>query len=250
MSIVFIMSTSELVSQLINMNQPHHSWHHDLAIALHKLPMSYLQYILENQVLPHHQHILAAFTSPKPSISHVLIGESPYPRASSANGFAFWDNQVTELWSNTGLATSVNKATSLRNIIKMLLHAEGYLHNDYSQKAISRIDKNLLINTLPDLFNKLLEAGFLLLNASLTISPRGVKYDAKHWRPFLLSILATLKNRKLILLGNFAKSLIHEVPEMAHISAEHPYNISFITNADVLQLFTPLQLMSKKNARE
>ena len=44
-----------------------------------------------------------------------------------ANGYAFWDAAVNELWSDNGLSKAVNRATSLRNFIKMLLVTEGAL---------------------------------------------------------------------------------------------------------------------------
>ena len=33
---------------------------------------------------------------------YVLFGESPYPRAQSANGYAFWDAAANSLWAEEG----------------------------------------------------------------------------------------------------------------------------------------------------
>ena len=98
---------------------------------------------------------------------YVLFGESPYPRAKSANGYAFWDAAVTDLWSESGLSKAVNRATSLRNIIKMLLVAEGKLTLVHTGQAdIAKLDKTGLIATNAELFQQFLTHGFLLLNAT------------------------------------------------------------------------------------
>ena len=82
---------------------------------------------------------------PLDQVNYVLFGESPYPREESANGYAFWDASVKELWSETGPRQKVNRATSLRNMLKMLLIAENMLDkNDQSQQSIARLNKQSL----------------------------------------------------------------------------------------------------------
>ncbi len=106
---------------------------------------------------------------------YLLIGESPYPRRESANGIAFYDAAVGELWSDRGLSKAVNRATSLRNIVKTALLGEGLLQRDadgkITQDAIARLDKSGLIQTLPELFDNLASAGFLMLNATPVLHP-------------------------------------------------------------------------------
>ena len=71
--------------------------------------------------------LLAAFQRDRAGVRYLLIGESPYPRRASANGIAFYDAAVDSLWSEQGLSKAVNRATSLRNIVKTALLAEGLL---------------------------------------------------------------------------------------------------------------------------
>ena len=47
----------------------------------------------------------------------------------------------------------------------------------------------------------------------------------------------------LILLGRIATQ-ISESNHFSSLIAEHPYNISFITNADVMAFFKPLDLLN------
>ena len=232
----------------------HPSWKAILTKALETLPADYLTTLNhQSDWLPGAAKILNAFSLPKPAVRYILLGESPYPRAESANGYAFWDDAVGELWSNTGLTKPVNRATSLRNWIKMLLVAQGYLTaDDLSQQAISCVDKSSLVKTLHDLFSNFLRNGFLLLNASLVLSPTdSVTSTAAIWRPFLEAILADLANSspdaQLLLFGNIAKQ-IQALPCAQHFTqliAPHPYNLSFIQSDNVLTLFNQLSLLNK-----
>jgi uracil DNA glycosylase len=105
-------------------------------------------------------------------VRYVLVGEGPYPRPESATGVCFMDGAVGELWSETGLSKPVNRATSLRNFMKMLLVADGQLNmDDTGGAALAPIAKAAraggAIQTLAELQDKLIGQGFLLLNASL-----------------------------------------------------------------------------------
>src|SRR5436190_2193289 len=128
---------------LFNLQAADSSWHECLKEALSKIDSTYLENLYQNpNWLPGHKNIFNAFSLPVNKTNYVLFGESPYPRAASANGYAFWDAAVMELWSETGLSKTVNRATSLRNIIKMLLIAEGeLLPQQTSQSDIRNIDK-------------------------------------------------------------------------------------------------------------
>src|SRR3990167_11233495 len=113
-----------IVHQLISQTNP--QWHEILTEAMTQLDSHYLSEILTTKDwLPGREHMLAAFNQPLTNVRYILLGESPYPRSASANSHAFWDNAVNELWSETGLSKTVNRATSLRNFIKMLLLARG-----------------------------------------------------------------------------------------------------------------------------
>ncbi len=228
----------------------HADWRPILEKALKTLSPTYISELESSSAwLPGKEKIFNAFRLPKEKTRYILLGESPYPRAESANGYAFWDNAVSNIWDgHRGLSKAVNRATSLRNWIKMLLHANGALIGDFSQQAIAELDKSSWIQTLDDLFQNLLDEGFLLLNASLVLSERSVQKDVSAWRPFMASLLSQLADERreitVILLGLKAQPiapLCHAPLEC--FSAEHPYQLSFITNPNVVDFFKPFDLL-------
>ena len=227
----------------------HPEWQPSIAQALMAMDQDYLQSLAESdQWLPGWSHVFAAFSQPLNTVRYVLLGESPYPRRQSANGYAFWDAAVGDLWSESGLSKTVNRATSLRNLLKMLMYARNDLQDDFSQTAIAELDKTSYVRTLAELFQALLGHGFLLLNASLVYEPKRVVYHAKHWRPFMASIFQHLHQTdphiNLILLGNIAQK-IAPTDLFPCFLAEHPYVISFIRNPDVVSFFQPFNLLAK-----
>jgi uracil-DNA glycosylase len=236
-----------------NLNVVHPSWHEEIKAALKTINSDYLTTLKNNpDWLPGADKIFSAFSLPVDKVKYVLFGESPYPRKQSANGYAFWDANVSDLWSSTGLSKQVNRATSLRNIMKMLLVTENLLSPDNTtQESIAQLNKNQLIQTNTELFNSLTSHGFLLLNATPVLQINNVKNDAKAWRPFIKSILTYLIKKnphiEFLLLGNIANEidpLITE-PNAKKLYAEHPYNISFINNPDIQNFFRPLHLLIK-----
>ncbi len=237
---------------LFHMETAHPSWHAALNEALSKMDPAYLENLYHtSDWLPGPRLMFNAFSLPLDQTQYVLLGESPYPRAASANGYAFWDAAVNELWSETGLSKPVNRATSLRNIIKMLLIAEGQLNSDEAtQLAISQLNKHSLVKTNADLFNNFLSRGFLLLNTTPVLRSGNVQKDARAWHPFISHILNFIfENRphaQLILLGNIANAIDKLVThrEIKRFYAEHPYNISFINNPKVIDFFRPLHLLT------
>lgn len=226
----------------------HSEWHPILIKALNAMDQEYLNNLLcSKDWLPGLDRLFAAFSLPLSATSYILFGESPYPRKQSANGYAFWDNAVESLWSEQGLSKPVNRATSLRNIIKMLLRARGDLTADTSQYAISQIDKASMVQTAEQFFTGMMQKGVLLLNATLVFEQGRVPYHARHWRPFMHIIVQQLTVIKptiqLILLGKIAE--IIPVNKLSiGLLAEHPYNLSFITNPKVIDFFKPLDLLS------
>src|SRR5512132_159390 len=84
----------------------------------------YLSTLAADDYLPTQGRIFAAFAQPLDKVRYVLVGEGPYPREQSATGVCFMDGAVELLWSEKGLSKQVNRATSLRNFMKMLLVAE------------------------------------------------------------------------------------------------------------------------------
>ena len=229
------------------------SWQACLKRGLATVDPHYLQSLVSlYNWLPGPQKIFNAFSLPLSQVNYVLFGESPYPRQQSANGYAFWDNDVHDLWSAKGLSKQVNRATSLRNIIKMLLITEDLLTPDNTtQEAIANLDKSKLVQTNEEFFNNLLKHGFLLLNTSLVLQEQAPMKDAKAWAPFMSELLDCLLEHRpeatFILFGKIAntlQSILHHKP-INVLCSEHPYNLSFITNPDILDFFRPLHLLRK-----
>ncbi len=229
------------------------SWLSLVESAFEAVCPDYKLSLLENpNWLPGPNALFNAFSLPLTQLKVILFGESPYPRAISANGYAFYDASVDSLWSESGLSKAINRATSLRNILKMLLLAEGVLTaDDLSQPAIAALDKSKFIQTLPQLFSALERHGFLLLNASLVLSEKPVQVDSKAWQPFMAKLLALIAERapqaELLLWGRLAQ-VIDNFPASHRFRrhyAEHPYNLSFIHNPEILAYFKPLHLLCK-----
>lgn len=244
---IAVVSSCELIMlhQLIQATHP--QWHDLLYNALCELSPDYVLELLNDpHWLPGLPLLFAAFQQPLSATRFILLGESPYPRQESANGYAFWDANVHQLWSKTGLSKEVNRATSLRNMIKMLLHAQGDLSDDYSQQAIARLDKTAYVQTANQLFTVFIKKGFLLLNASLVYRSGQVVYHACQWRGFVTCLLTQLAAKKpdiqLILFGKIAAK-IPNIADFKTLKAEHPYNLSFITNPQVVDFFKPLELI-------
>jgi uracil-DNA glycosylase len=221
----------------------------------------YLPQLATDQYLPTEQRLFAAFALPLNQVKYVLVGEGPYPRAESATGVCFMDGAVGSLWSDEvggGLSKPVNKATSLRNFMKMLLVADGQLQlSNTAGEAMAAVSAQARsgagshILTLADMQRKLTEQGFLLLNASLVFRSHVAPVkDAKAWLPFFETVMAGLAAQAdrvptMVLWGKIAE-LLSKLPVMKdfpQIVAEHPYNLSFIGNTTMHQLFQPMQLL-------
>jgi uracil-DNA glycosylase len=246
------------IDTLIKRSAVHDGWQPILQESLSTLDPDYLDSLLQDEDwLPGVNRLLAAFQRDRNGVSYLLIGESPYPRKASANGIAFYDAAVDSLWSEQGLSKAVNRATSLRNLVKTALLAEDLLQRDVdgkiTQHAIAQLDKSNLIQTLAELFDNLERAGFLMLNATPVLHPeRKPALEARYWRRFLERLLTLVAEGSaqritLLLWGKIAK-LIETMPA-SHaydkLVCEHPYNISFINNPDMLQLFAKLRALQQ-----
>ena len=246
------------IDSLISRAKVHRDWQPILRQSLATLQPDYVESLLaDDSWLPGPDYLLAAFQRDRSGLRYLLIGESPYPRRESANGVAFYDAAVDSLWSEQGLSKGVNRATSLRNIIKTALLAEGLLQrNDVgkiTQDAIARLDKRDLILSLGEVFNNLERSGFLMHNATPVLHPeRKPTQEAKYWLPFLDRLLTLIAQNSspritLVLWGKIAK-LIETMPASRgydRIVCEHPYNISFIDNPEMLRLFAHLRVLQQ-----
>jgi uracil-DNA glycosylase len=230
----------------------HNSWHQCLSEAWQYINIDYRANLqLRQNWIPGPDNIFRAFTTPANKIKYLLLGEAPYPRRESANGYAFWDARVSNLWSPQGMSVEVNRATSLRNLLKMLLVAAGLLNPAQLKQAdIAKISKTNLITTSHELFTNLLDHGFLLLNASLVLPTGQIGQEAKAWQPFLQHVVKFLLSNnpqlKYILFGKIAQAIASNLPITAvpALIAEHPYNISFISNQKVLEFFQRFNLLT------
>ena len=243
------------------LTRAHPSWQAILQAGLAAIAQAdpaYLPALAEDHYLPTGQRLFAAFAQPKQAVRYVLVGEGPYPRAESATGVCFMDGAVGSLWCATGLAKPVNKATSLRNFMKMLLVADGRLNPlDTGGSAMApvaqRASDDGTVQTLAELQENLTAHGFLLLNAALVFRPHVPPViEARAWLPFLRTVLAALAHADraptLVLWGKIAEQL-QKLPEAAglpQLVSEHPYNLSFIGHAGMQALFGPMQLLRSR----
>jgi len=249
------------IDRLLDRSGVHEDWRPLLEPALAAVDPRYLASLLrDDDWLPGADRLLAAFRRDRAGLKFILLGESPYPRRESANGIAFYDAAVGSLWSEHGLSKAVNRATSLRNIVKTALIAEGYLRPDGGgkpvQQAIAEIDKRALVQNLAQLFARFEAAGFLLLNATPVLhAQRKPAVEARYWRGFLDRLLQAIAGETspaptLLLWGRIAK-LVEELPasrQFPQLACEHPYNVSFIGNPDMQRLFASLRLLQASTA--
>lgn len=246
------------IERLISRSNIHIEWQPLLEEALSELDPDYLEALTtDSNWLPGVENLFAAFRRDLKGVKYILIGESPYPRKESANGIAFYDAAVHELWSENGLSKPVNRATSMRNILKTALLAERLITADQqgkiSQQAIAGIDKNPLIETMRELFSNLHKRGFLMLNATPVLHPhRKPDKEAVYWLPFLEKLLCLLARSldtpaTIILWGKIAQCIeaLPAAQKFHKLKSEHPYNISFIHNQPMQTLFAELQVLKK-----
>jgi uracil-DNA glycosylase len=231
------------------------SWKPTLKKALEKIDKDYLLFLEKDQgYFPEKKRIFQAFlTLPKEKVKFILFGQDPYPRKESASGYAFIDGRVKKIFSSNGFSKEVNKATSLRNFLKMMLVARGDLEcKDLSQAKIAQIEKKELINSIEQLRKNFEAEGILLLNTALIFtSKKESKKHIKNWENFIKALLEDLKvqNPKLILFGNFAKDLKRRfsIKEFETIELEHPFNSSFVCNQTALDLFGKMDLLRRRD---
>jgi len=223
------------------------------------MDQGYLKQLAASEYLPTDGRIFAAFSIPLDKVRYVLVGEGPYPRPESATGVCFMDGAVGDLWCDTGLSKPVNRATSLRNFMKMLLVAAGHLDADATSgeamaRAAAAARSSAAIRTMAELQDQLIANGFLLLNASLVYRPEvAPAVDARAWLPFLEVVLDALAKQpeppKLVLWGKIAEQL-KKLPQAArfeHCVSEHPFNLSFIRHPGMQALFGPMKLLERKS---
>ncbi|MDR1554944.1 MAG: uracil-DNA glycosylase [Campylobacteraceae bacterium] len=230
----------------------HESWQQSVLNAYMALDSKYRAFLEEDRgYFPDFSNFLNAFkTLPKNKTKAILFGQDPYPRQKSAIGYAFIDGNVKNIFSDKGLSKEVNRATSLRNFIKMLLLcAEKLTLESLTQENIAKLDKNKLIANIMELKDNFEANGILLLNTSLVfVNKDDTSFHVKAFEPFMRTLLSQLSNDKieLILFGNIAKEIKKLLPENHNFTLMqtcHPYNLEFITDKKVLDYFAPMNLL-------
>ena len=233
----------------------HPSWQEVIDNAFTALSPSYRTFLEEDEgYFPTKETFLSAFTTlSRKDTKAILFGQDPYPRAQSAIGYAFIDGAVTELFSEEGFSKQVNRATSLRNFLKMQLIAEGYLtQEDVSQEAIAGVDKKGLITSIMELKDNFERNGILLLNTALIFTCKDdSKKHVKAFTPFIKALMHALAgdHKELILFGTMAKSIEKLLPfghNYSLIKTMHPYNIDFINDKEVQAYFGAMRLLQKR----
>jgi uracil-DNA glycosylase len=248
----------------------HASWQPVLRAGLAEVARASPAYLPElgaDSFLPTEGRLFAAFSQPLENTRYVLVGEGPYPRAESATGYCFMDGAVNALWSEKGLSRQVNRATSLRNFMKMLLVADGHLKKGHTSGAAmepvaaqANAPDSPWIQTRAALQDKLLGQGFLLLNAALVFRPHVPPLkEARAWQPLLQAVLAALATQAqarnidppVLVLWGKAAELLSALPANAlfpRVVSEHPYNLSFIDHPGMQKLFGPMHLLQRADA--
>ncbi len=248
-----------VIDILLRRSQVHAEWRPLLADALSAVDADYLGSLLrDDDWLPGADNLLAAFRRDRAGVRYLLLGESPYPRRESANGIAFYDAAVGSLWSEQGLGKAVNRATSLRNIVKAAILAEGLATADadgrLTQERIAAIDKTGLVQTLAELFANLQAAGFLMFNATPVLhARRKPAVEARYWQGFLERLLSAIAASAsapvtLLLWGKIAQRIdaMRASEDYSKLICEHPYNISFVDNPSMRRLFATLKVLHSR----
>lgn len=235
------------------MFETNNSWQDIVKTSLSHLDDTYLEFLMNDKgYFPNRNNFLNAFkTLPKEQTKYILFGQDPYPREKSAIGYAFIDGNVNHLWNDeNGFSKEVNKATSLRNFMKMLLVANGSLEDDTSKEAVLKVDKSKYIDSILKLRDNFEKNGVLLLNTALIFTSKNdSKYHVKQFKPFIKKFLEQLKeeNITLILFGSMAKEIekLNVTESFTRFVCEHPYNTTFICNDDVKKFFAPMKLLEE-----
>lgn len=230
----------------------HPSWQNIIELSYGKLSSEYREFLEKDSgYFPSFDNFLNAFkTLSLSDTKYILFGQDPYPREQSAIGYAFIDGDVKEIFGEYGFSKKVNRATSLRNFLKMLLVAGGHLdEKDCSKEAIAKIDKSKFITDIMQLKKNFEKNGVLLLNTSLIFTDK--KSTTKHVKsflPFMNELLKNLQNREieLIMLGNISQVIRKKIPcsnNFKTFEAMHPYNVQFIKDLSVRNFFKPMNLL-------
>ena len=210
----------------------HESWRCLLSDALRGMDRDFLNSLnTDDDWLPGVKKCFAAFSVPRDRVRVVWLGESPYPKQGRAAGISFYDATIGPIFQPDGrFAPEVNRATSLRNILKAWLVAIGRLQMEGTNRDdIRHMNKEGLIQNLEELFRRGKEAGWLWLNAGLSLRTSEKKQpQIDAWHDLICRVLLDVSNRGAmsVLLGSFSdrfRCLVND-----RIMAPHPRNEDFL----------------------
>jgi len=241
------------MKRLLELNGVDAAWEPILLPALEALEREYREWLLAGEgYIPVRERVLAAFSTLNPEeVRYILFGQDPYPRKESAIGYAFIDGRVKEIFTPTGLSKEVNRATSLRNFVKMALVADGLLDPaDTSQTAIAALEKEGLISTMDELRRNFEKAGVLLLNTALIFEHREKsRRHIRAWKGFVERLMEGMGayGPEMILFGTHAAAVkkLEGADRLKAVELEHPYNHTFILNPKAHALFGPMHLLRR-----
>lgn len=199
-------------------------------------------------VIPDQQSIFKLFYLIDPSqVKCVLYGEDPYPRRTSANGIAFWDQEIRSWHDKT-------RGNSLKHIMKaLLIHKGAASYSTPIKDCRSIVNGSKTFPTPDELFISWINQGVMLLNRSLVFT--NAKEKAQHfrfWEPFQEALIPYFKANDIpiILWGTKAQSMIklykkYDYPEHLIIKQGHPtYQHHFLDKKD--PSYSPFTELSEK----
>jgi uracil-DNA glycosylase len=165
-----------------------------------------LELFLKNRdVFPEKDKIFNVFHKVSPEkVQIIFFGEDPYLRKTSANGIAFYDEEI-RTW------TDKTRGNSLKNILKALLIEKKLASYQSDISECREIVKKHNFPNPPKLFEKWLNSGVFLLNTSLTFENSiEKKKHFKFWEPFLEAVAESVLKESspyVILWGKKAQNL-------------------------------------------
>ena len=227
----------------------HCSWMELLSAAMSRMDTRFLCDLeSDDNWLPGIDRCFAAFSVPRCNVRVVWLGESPYPRAESANGLSFYDGEVQDLFQEDGRLSKMG--TSLRNILKAWFVATGRLRDDTNQPAISRMGKRYLITNLSELFERGQNNGWLWLNSALSIWPEGTpqrpspRLQICKWMPLIEAVLRDVSERqaRVVLLGEYAKEFSYMINDPADYSASSGTEQQLYTMSTDTRVFITMEV--------
>ena len=212
-------------------------WRDDVAEWLDAVDERFLETLEADDWWPGVDSCLVAFAGDVcPQV--VWLGESPYEGEERATGLSFLDGKVGVLFCGDALDAAVNRATSLRNMLKAWFRADGRLQERQTNREhVQAMRKDGLTQQITEVFEHGIEDGWLWLNAGLSVG--GTLVKSAHlcgWWPFVSRAIASASeaNARVVLLGDWAKTYRSDVAdEGLLVETTHPRNEPFVEDASM-----------------